>query len=429
MQKEQLNELSEIKEMKTVIYEGIKQAIGQLLGNKLRSFLSLLGITIGIFCIISVKSAVDSLEENIRESFRKLGTDVLYLSKMPWGEDPFQNYWKYMRRPNPSYKDYEVINKHVSSAQLVSFSVFAGQKTARFKSNSVENSFIVGCTLEYPEIFNLQLSDGRFFTPNEYQNGAFCCVLGSTIAENLFPGIDPIGKTINLSGYKAYVIGIIKKSGNDIINPLKFDQAMIIPFTMMKKIFNTKPEGPFSNTSVSIKAKKGVNLEILKDDVIAAIRANHRLHPKESNDFSLNEVSLLDSFIKAFFGVLNVAGLVIGGFSILVGMFSVANIMFVSVKERTNIIGIKKALGARQNVILLEFLVESVILCLLGGILGLLIVLLTVMVLSKILDFDIFLSLNNILTGIGLSALIGILAGFIPAMQAAKMDPVEAIRK
>ena len=123
--------------MRVAIYEGIRQAVGQLIANKLRSFLSLLGITIGIFCIISVKSAVDSLEDNIRDSFRKLGTDVLFLSKMPWNEDPGENYWKYLRRPNPSYKDYEFINKHVKTAEMVSFTVFAGSKTAKFQSNSV----------------------------------------------------------------------------------------------------------------------------------------------------------------------------------------------------------------------------------------------------------------------------------------------------
>ncbi len=415
--------------MRTVLYEGIKQAVGQLLANKLRSILSLLGITIGIFCIISVQSAVDSLEENIKDSFRKLGTDVLYLSKMPWNEDPFQNYWKYMRRPNPNYEDYQNILKQVPSAEMVSFSVFSGQKSAKFNSNSVENAFLVGCTLEYPQIFNLQYENGRFFTQSEYQKGTFCCVIGSTIAEKLFPFIDPVGRSIKVSGYKVYITGVIKKSGNDIINPLKFDECIILPYTMMKKVFNTKPEGPFANTSVNIKAKKGVDIEILKDDVIAALRASHRLHPQEKNDFSLNEISILDSFINVFFGILNLAGWVIGGFSILVGMFSVANIMFVSVKERTNIIGIKKALGARQSVILLEFLVESVILCLVGGVVGLLVVFGTVTLLTKILDFDIFLSWSNIITGLGLSAIIGILAGLIPALQAAKMDPVEAIRK
>ncbi len=415
--------------MKVAIYEGIRQAVGQLIANKLRSFLSLLGITIGIFCIISVKSAVDSLEDNIRDSFRKLGTDVLFLSKMPWNEDPGENYWKYLRRPNPSYKDYEFINKHVKTAEMVSFTVFAGSKTAKFQSNSVENCFIIGCTQEYPSMFNLQLSEGRHFNNLEYRNGIYCCVIGATIAENLFPGIDPIGRTITLAGYKAYVTGVVKKSGNDIINPMNFDEVIMIPYTMMKKIFNTKPEGPFSNTNVNIKARKGVDIEILKDDVIAALRARHQLQPKEANDFSLNEISLLDSVIKVFFGVLNIAGFVIGGFSILVGMFSVANIMFVSVKERTNIIGIKKALGARQNIILLEFLTESVLLCILGGILGLAVVLIATLVMSKVLEFDIYLSANNIITGIGLSVVIGILAGFIPALQAARMDPVEAIRK
>lgn len=415
--------------MLNVIIEGVKQAIGQLLGNKMRSFLSLLGITIGIFCIITVKSSVDSLEENIRESFRKLGTDVLYLSKMPWAEDPWENYWKYMRRPNPSYEDYEMIKNKVSSAEMSSFAVFAGNKIAKFNNNNVENIFLVGCTPEYAGIFNIQLDNGRFFSPLEYENGIYCCVIGYNVADQLFPSIDPIGKSIKVSGYKAYVTGVIKKSGNDIINPLKFDDCIIFPYSTMTKFLNTKTDGPFANSSVNIKARKGVSLDILKDDVIATLRARHKLQPKQENDFALNEISILDQFLNAFFKVLNIAGFTIGIFSILVGMFSVANIMFVSVRERTNIIGIKKALGAEPKVILLEFLVESVILCIIGGLIGLAVVFLTVTILTKALNFDIYLSWGNIITGLVVSAVIGILAGFIPAFQASRMDPVEAIRK
>jgi len=424
-----VNNTFEIIIMYKYVAEGISQAIGQLRANLLRSILSLMGISIGIFCIITVKSSVDSLEANIRESFDKLGQDVLYLSKMPWNEDPFTNYWKYMRRPNPSFKDYQLIKDKVPSAAYASFATFEGNRIAKSGSNSVEGAFLVGCTEEYTKVFNLECSDGRFFNMAEYNNGVYCCAVGTQVANSLFPTLDPIDRYIIVGGHKLRITGVIKKSGNAIINPLNFDNCILMPFTLMKKISNLNPNSMFSNTSVNIKAAEGVSLAMLKDDIIAVLRGKHRLHPSEGNDFSLNEISILDDLISSFFGILNAVGFIIGGFSILVGMFSVANIMFVSVKERTNIIGIKKALGAPRKVIILEFLIEAIVLCILGGILGLILVFLMVSIINTFIDFEIFLSVKNIVFGLITSALIGILAGLLPAIQASKLDPVEAIRQ
>ncbi|MBR9920173.1 MAG: ABC transporter permease [Bacteroidetes bacterium] len=410
-----------------IIYESFAQAFQQLRANKLRSFLSLLGITIGIFCIIGVQSAVDSLENNIRGSIEKLGDDVLYIQKMPWNEDPGQNFWKYQRRPNPNFEDYEVIREKVESAGLADYHVFIGEKTIKWNSSSVEGAFTLAVTFDCADLFKMEFEKGRYLTPSEYHYGMNRVVIGHTVAEELFGPIDPIGKEVKLMGHKLEVVGVIKKSGRDIINVMDFDESILLGYNTASKISNIQNNHPFGS-SVNVKAADGVSLEQLKDELTGVLRAHRRLKPREESDFALNNVSLLANILDNIFGVINLAGLVIGIFALLVGMFSVANIMFVSVKERTSIIGVKKALGAKRYIILLEFLVESVILCILGGIVGLILIFFTTKLLTQVLPFDLYLSAGNMLYGIIWSVAIGVISGFIPAYQAAKMDPVDAIR-
>jgi putative ABC transport system permease protein len=414
-----------------IIQEGAMQAWQQLIANKLRSFLSLLGVTIGIFCIIGVKSAVNSLEDNIRNSMKKLGNDVIYIEKFSWSEDPGQNYWKWMRRPNFSFTEYEVLQERLKLADKVGFWQFLGAKTAKWRSSSVENVFFLGITEDCKDLFHLEFeNEGRFMSSVEYHSGADVCVMGYQIAESLFgPGIDPVDREINVSGRKLRIIGVLKKSGNDLLKPFNFDQAVLVGFNLARRGFNVRREGQFERTSVSVQAKPGVNLDDMQDEIVGVLRAERRLKPREENNFAMNTLSILSGLFDGVFGVLNLAGALIGGFALLVGMFSVANIMFVSVKERTNLIGIKMALGAKRWFILLEILVEAVILCLAGGLLGLFFIWIVTAIISKVLEFEIALSLSNILFGIFTSVAVGILSGMIPARQASKMDPVEAIRK
>ncbi len=407
----------------------VSQAIGQLTANKLRSFLSLLGISIGIFCIIGVKAAINSLEDNIRGSFEKLGTDIIYINKMPWNEDPGQNYWKYQRRPHPSLKDFEMIEKKVATAEKAAFQFILGSKTVKYYSNNVNNVFLMAVTFDYGEMFKLQLENGRYFSNSEYSHGTDIAIIGHKVAEELFGAIDPIDKVITLSGRKMKVAGVIATKGRDMFSP-NFDEAIIIPLTSARKFANIRPrKNSLWGTQLMVKAAKGVEVERLKDDVTGVLRATRHLKPVEKNDFAINEMSILFSMLDNVFGVMNLAGFIIGGFALLVGMFSVANIMFVSVKERTNIIGIKKAIGAKRSVILLEFLIESVVLCALGGILGLVSIFGITWILTQFLPFDIYLSFSNAVVGVLVSVFVGVAAGMIPAMQAANMDPVEAMRK
>ncbi len=411
-----------------VIAESIAQAFQELRGNKLRSFLSLLGITIGIFCIIGVQSAVDSLQANIQQSFDKLGDDVIYVQKMPWAEDPHNNFWKYMRRPNPSYEDFEAIKKKVKSASLADYHIFVGVKSAKYRSNSVNRVFCVGVTYDCSELFNMEFEKGRYYSPTEYHHGMGKIVIGHTVAEELFGQIDPIGKKITLMGHKLEVIGVIKESGESIVNVLDWDEAVVLSYELARKIANVKATNMFGTTVVA-KAAPGVSVKLLKDELTATLRAQRKLRPKEKENFALNQLSIITKGLESVFSVFDMVGLTVGIFAILVGGFSVANIMFVSVKERTNIIGIKKALGAKRHIILLEFLIESIILCLIGGFIGLAFIYTVAHFLSQALPFEIFLSFQNIMSGMIWSIAIGVIAGLIPAMQASKMDPVEAIRK
>jgi putative ABC transport system permease protein len=360
----------------------------------------------------------------------KLGDDVIYVQKISWAEDPGANYFKYLRRPGVTHADYEVVKKRVSSAELTAFYVGIGAKTVKYRTNSASQVFLMGVTNEFSDLFKLEYADGRFFSPSEYHYGATKIVLGYKIADLLFGGSDPIGKVIKITGRPYEVIGVLEKAGESILNVMNFDEAMLISFETARKVANLKTDEFFQNASVCIKAGPKMTVAQLKDETTSAMRAARKLRPREEDNFSLNQLSILASFLDSFFGILNILGVFIGGFATLVGMFSVANIMFVSVKERTRIIGIKKALGAQQYVILLEFLIESVVLCLLGGLAGLLMVIVATTAISQAFDsFKIYLSVNNAVFGIALSTIIGVLAGMIPALQAARMDPVEAMRK
>lgn len=413
-----------------LFYESFILAFQQLLANKLRTLLSLLGIVIGIWCVIMVLSAVNSLEFSIRNSFKKLGDNTIYVSTMPWGEDPRENYWKYMRRPEASYTDYLSIKKNCKSAEIVSFNVFIGNQATESNTASASGVLYIGVTEDYKDMFGLEFQFGRYFSASEFFRGSNDAIIGYEVYKKLFrEGEDPTGKSIKAKGQKLRVIAVLKKEGKDLINPINFDNVAIIPFNTARKYVNTSnAEFNRGRTSISVKSKPEAGIDRLSDELVGVLRASRKLKPREDDNFALNTLSILSNLLGSIFGVINMAGLFIGGFAIFVGMFSVANIMFVSVKERTNIIGIKKALGAKKHVILIEFLVESIVLCLIGGLIGLLFVYLAAMAASAIFQFQIFLSVKNIGIGIGIAAVSGIVSGIIPALSAANMEPVDAMR-
>jgi len=418
---------SKMKVLIKIIYESIVLAIQSLVGNKLRTFLSLLGITIGIFCIIAVKSAVDSLENSIKSGFNELGSDVIYVQTMPWGEDPGQNYWKYAKRPEPSYKDYNAISEKSRLSEYTAYTVFTGGKTLKYKSSSVSNAFIMGTTYDYKDMQSVDIEKGRYFTQQEYNLGSNKVVLGYQVAQGLFNSLEPVGKEVKLFGQKYVVIGVLKSEGDNMFNFLNYDEVIWVTFNNLKRFVNTN-ENSNVGKLLSVKAKPNADVDELKGELTSILRASRRLKPTEDENFALNELSMLSQILDAVFGVMNLVGFIIGFFALVVGMFSVANIMFVSVKERTSIIGIKKALGAKRSIILLEFLIESIILCLIGGLMGLAFVVGVLKFISSNIPFEMYLSTSNVVIGVLSSIIVGIISGIIPAIMASKLDPVVAMR-
>ena len=410
-----------------VLKESFIQALQQLVSNKLRSFLTLLGIAIGIFCIISVQSAVGSLESNVRNSFSRLGSDVIYIMKQPWTEDPGQNFWKYARRPNPGFRDYLNLKEHLTSAQSVAYSYFLGLKTIKWEKNAIERTFGLATNFEYDGFHNLEYEAGRYFSQAEYNSAANVIVLGSKVAEELFGEVYPIGQEVKAFGRRMTVVGVIKRSGKDIFKVYDYDNCIVIPFDLARN-FARVQNSRAPNGLLQAKAAEGVTEQKLKDDITIQMRRTRQLKPTEEDNFALNSMTALQGPLNSIFGTLNLVGIFIGGFALLVGMFSVANIMFVSVKERTNIIGIKKALGAKKWVIALEFFIEAIVLCFIGGLLGLILVFGIISLLNTVSDFEMFVSWKNILTTFSISFVVGVISGLFPALKAANMDPVEAIR-
>lgn len=409
----------------SLIKESVLFALQSLSANKLRTFLSLLGITIGIFAIIVVFTIVDSLEKNIRGSIESLGENVVFVMKWPWTFGPDYPWWKYMNRPNPEYNELFDLQRKSKTADAVAYRI-GGRRTLKHKSNIVENAIITGCSYDYYKIKSFEIIDGRYFTENEVNAGYNVAVLGSKIAEGLFPNNQvAVGKEIKIGGKKAIVIGVFKKEGESMLGN-SMDNQVVIPFHYAKYILDVRSES--AEPYIAVKAKPGVSNAEMKDELTGIMRSVRRLKPMVEDDFALNETNLLSKNFDVLFDIIGIAGWIIGGFSILVGGFGIANIMFVSVKERTSIIGIQKSLGAKNYFILLQFLCESVFLSLLGGLFGLLLTYLITLAARGNIDMDISLSYSNIILGLTISVLIGIISGFVPAYSASQLDPVEAIR-
>ena len=395
-----------------------------LVSNKLRSFLSLLGITIGIFAIILVFTIVDGLESNIRGSVQSLGNNVVYIQKWPWSFGPDYPWWKYINRPTPQYYELDELQKRCRTTEAIAYRIGA-RKTIKYRSNSIQNAVMAGISHDFYKIKNFELSAGRYFTQNETDAGYRMVLIGAEIATGLFGEEDPLGKQIKIAGQKATVIGVIKKEGESLLG-ISFDYQVITPFNFARYMIDTRSEN--SDPTIYVKAKPNISNAEMMDELTGVLRGLRKLKPATEPNFALNETSLLSKAFDALFDIIGTAGWIIGGFSILVGGFGIANIMFVSVRERTNLIGIQKSLGAKNIFILFQFLSESVLLSFIGGFFGLLLTFIITELGKGAIGMDISLSSTNIILGFTISILIGIISGFIPAYSASQLDPVEAIR-
>lgn len=419
--------------MKTLaqIYESFRFAWKALKSNVLRTILSLLGVTIGIFAIITVLTLVDSLEKNIRDSLDFLGTGVIYIEKWPFTADNNGEYrwWDFWQRPNASYAEYKFLLANLNHQNGMAIFASKGNINIKRDNNSIGQVRLVGGSIGYDAVFELNMDKGRFFNSEELESGRNIVVIGHEVANALFlNGENPIGKTIKIKNLKYVVAGVFSKEGQSFLGTPSKDYTAVIPYQSFRRLFQTGTGDPFELTSrIGVKGMESdIGLVELENEVRGILRVRRGLRPTEKDNFVLNRPEAIANVISGVFDVFGTAGWIIGGFSILVGGFGIANIMFVSVKERTSIIGLQKSLGAKNYFILFEFLFEAVFLSLIGGLSGLLFVyLVTYIPMGSLI---VTLTIKNIVLGLGVSTAIGLISGIVPAAMAARMDPVVAIR-
>jgi putative ABC transport system permease protein len=416
-----------------LIYESFGFAWKALRSNLLRTILSLLGVTIGIFAIIAVLTLVDSLEKSVKDSLNSLGSDVLYVDKFPWdGGGGGRDWWKsYIKWPTASYKEYRFLKSNLQHASAICVYAEIGNVRVKRGSNSIGRINLTGASDGYDKVFDTNILTGRYFSEAELNAGRDVIILGYQLADKLFPnGENPVGKIVKIKNRGFGVIGVLAKKGKDAFGGEGEDYSCLIPYDAIRKIYNTGTGRWYEFNTRSIIGLKGISTDLglveLENETRGLLRVKRGLKPTEKENFSINRPAAILKIISGVFDVLSVAGWVIGGFSILVGGFGIANIMFVSVKERTSIIGLQKSLGAKNYFILFQFLFEAIFLSLIGGLAGLFLVYL--LTLAPFGSLQVILSVKNIVLGLTVSSLIGVIAGIVPAALAARLDPVTAIR-
>jgi putative ABC transport system permease protein len=407
-----------------LLSESFSFAINALRNNKLRTLLSLLGVTIGIFSIIAVLAAVDSMDKKIKEDLSDMDMNTVYLMNFSFGPSEVPR-WKREQFPKVTYDEFEFLKKSIPSIDKISFNFFARNESVKFESKTVNSIRVKPSTEDFFDIEPIKIETGRLFNASESNSGSPVIVIGSEVANGLFENTDPIGKKIRLYGQKLTVIGVLKKQGQGMFGDSN-DVAVFFPVNFLRRMYGD--ENDALRAAILIKPEKGIDIEEFKAELAQKLRTHRGVKTGEIDNFFMNVLSGFTDFIDNIVGQMNAIGWGISAFSLLVGGFGIANIMFVSVKERTNLIGIQKALGAKNKFILFQFLIEAVILSLIGGLIGMFLVWVIAIILSSTLDFEFVLSASNMLLGSGLAAFIGLIAGIIPAISASKLDPVEAIR-
>ena len=408
-----------------VLKESFYFAVNALKNNKLRTMLSLLGVTIGIFSIIAVLAAVDSLEKEIKGSLSSLDQSTMIVARFSFGPTEIPQ-WKRQQFPDVTYEEYEYLSRNLPDLEAASFVLNVPNEPVKFEENTANDVGIAAVSWEYYDIEALQLEEGRFFNQAESVRGAPVIILGHDVAQSLFGSADPLGKRVRLYGRKFTVIGLLEKKGQSLFGG-SHDSNVFVPVNVVRRIYGSNSRGTFPQ--IILKPEEGVDSAEFVAMVEQQLRNSRGLRREEVNTFFVNQLKGFTDFIDNITGQMNFIGLIISGFSLLVGGFGIANIMFVSVKERTNLIGIQKSLGAKNRFILFQFLFEAVILAVIGGLIGLFLVWIASLLASQFTgDFEFVLSPWNLFIGTAVSAVIGLISGIIPAISASKLDPVEAIR-
>lgn len=415
------------KNIINIIRESFAFAVFSLLSQKLRTALSLVGVILGVFSVIVVLSLIDSMKRDLYKEVQSIGKDVLLVGKFPWDDEGGRQAWrKYQARPNVTIKEVDLLKKSLFYAKAVSY--VAGEENLQAKSENevIDGVVLYGASQEYPLTSVVNIEEGRYFKDIENIHGGYVAVVSKEICDYLYPFQKALGKSINIKGQKFKIIGILEASGESMFNN-NGGKMVYIPIKTFGKYFQLKSDN--HGSSIIISPKEGITLDQLKEEVIGVLRNIRRIRPVEENDFAVNSSDMIKEMLGSIFAIMNSVGIIIGIFALLVGMFGISNIMSVSVKERTAEIGIQKALGAKKSYILYQFLFESILLCLFGGILSLGLVFGLFALINSEIDFGLTLVLgnNNIILGLIISIVVGVLSGILPARRAANMHPVEAI--
>ena len=407
-----------------LFWESLRFAAVALKANLLRTILSLTGVTIGIFSIIAVLTLVDSLERGVRDSVSFLGEDVIYVQKWPWTFGPNYPWWKYVNRPEPDVREFRLLQTRLTQAAGLAVFADRGGQTLKYHNNSISDVRLVGVTYEYDQVSNVPVTEGRYFSFQEASRGRPVAIIGAEVAETLFGPGSAMGRKLKVRNLPFEVIGVMERQGANLLGAPSVDNNVLIPYPTYAKFFSSSA---FAQLTIAAKGRPDdEDMMELEGELQGLMRAARGLKPREEDSFALNRPELVANQIDGIFAAITIAGWFIGGFAMLVGGFGIANIMFVSVQERTSQIGIQKALGAKNYFILLQFLFEAVLLSLLGGLAGLLLVFLLTFV--PFGSLSVSMTAGNITVGLAVSTIIGLLAGVVPAVSASLMNPVEAIR-
>ena len=400
-------------------------ALAEFRSNKLRTFLSLLGITFGIFCIISVLSTISSMQLAVNNDLKALGNKTIYIDKWQYSGGPDFPWWKYVKRPTPKYEEMRLLKQKVPDAAHISFGLET-QANVDYGDNTLSGVSYYGNTEDFDKIQQVTVGIGRYFQQSDFDRGTPYVVLGYRISERLFGrAINGVDKTVKLkNGKNAIVIGIIEKQGQSLIGGWDYDNSILLTYQFMRQLVKEE----YAQPKILAQAGGLLTTEALKNELEGAMRSIRKLTPTQEDNFALNDIDSLSKVFDPIFSGMNIGGWSIAALSLIVGMFGVANIMFVTVRERTSQIGLKKAIGAKRGVIMIEFLLESAFLCIIGGVIGLIAVFILTLIISMALSFPVFIPLNIILLAVGICLFTGVSAGIIPAFIAARMDPVVAIR-
>lgn len=400
------------------IKEGIIISLNAIRANKMRSILATLGIVIGIMAVTILQTAIEGINRAFEKSIASVGADVLYVQKFEWfGREDFS---VYRNRRDIKMSHYEFLKENLQSAESVCPS--AGTATSvTYMEYSIEQVFIIGTTDEYQRTFDMNIDEGRFFTNRESEGGWPVCVIGYDVRDAFFQNINPIGKTIQISGHNFKIIGVNEKMGS-LLGLFSLDNRILIPINKFFKMFGTR-----RSLSINIKAPGVDALEDTKEEVTSVMKRARRIPFGGKADFGVNQQEAFRQTYESLTGLIKTIGTAITMLALIVGSIGIANIMFVSVKERTREIGIRKAIGAKRSTILMQFLIEAVSICLLGGLIGLAIAFPISLAIDAFL-LPTAMPLWVVVLALFISALAGVIAGFFPAFQASKLDPVDALR-